>query len=222
MVDKGYALGKGNRSFEAVSKVATIQSKEPEVGTEHYPTARVAYARGKTHPVRPKQRFGPNRGEGCYICGGDHPWRYCKEKSCPACGQKGHLLKDCSDRKSSGSKYKVMQAGQRNGNSEMSAVLPVTLNGEPITALLDSGAGPSVLDIRTVCDLGLDSKMTRKTGKVFGLSQDPVEVIGRVTLTLDLGDEQVIQHSFEILDGAQDTCILGRDLLAKFDTTEFN
>ena len=102
----------------------------------------------------------------------------------------GHLLKDCNDRKSSGSKYKVMQAGLRNGNSELSVVLPLTLNGEPITALLDSGAGPSVLDIRTVCDLGLDAEMTRKTGKMFGLSQDPVEVIGTITLTLDLGDEK--------------------------------
>ena len=52
LVDKGYAIDKGNRSFEAVSKVATVQSKEPEEGTEHDPTVKVAYARGKTHPVR--------------------------------------------------------------------------------------------------------------------------------------------------------------------------
>ena len=42
------------------------------------------------------------------------------------------------------------------------------------------------------------------------------------TTVVDLGDEQILEHSFEILTEREPTCILGRDFLKKFGTTEFN
>ena len=39
---------------------------------------------------------------------------------------------------------------------EMSVTLPIKLSREPINALLDSGAGLSVIDKNTLCQLGLD------------------------------------------------------------------
>ena len=47
-------------------------------------------------------------------------------------------------------------------------------------------------------------------------------VIGRLELTLDLGDDQTLKHGFEVLKSTETTCILGRNLLKKFDTTEFD
>ena len=46
-------------------------------------------------------------------------------------------------------------------------------------------------------------------------------VITKVALAVDLGNGQLLNHAFEVLDGALNPCILGCDLLAKFDATEF-
>ena len=41
-------------------------------------------------------------------------------------------------------------------------------------------------------------------------------------MTVDLGDKQVLEHKFEVLKVTGTTCILGRDLLKKLGTTEFD
>lgn len=42
---------------------------------------------------------------------------------------------------------------------ELSVILQVKINGNPVTAILDSGAGPSVLDYDTLRDLGLTNHL---------------------------------------------------------------
>lgn len=64
--------------------------------------------------------------------------------------------------------------------------------------------------------------MTSEMSEIYGLSQEPVRVAGTLNLTLDLGDGQIAEHTFEVLLGTQNTCILGRDLLSKFGNVEFN
>ena len=117
---------------------------------------------------------------------------------------------------------RVMRIGRSSAGEEMSVYLPIKLNGESLSALLDSGAGPSVIDLHTLRTLGLESELNTKSGKIFGISQDPVEIVGTVQLELDLGNEQTVTQSFQVLSGTHDTCILGRDLLVKFGTTEFD
>ena len=134
-------------------------------------------------------------GNGCYICGGRHGWRFCPEKKCPSCGQKGHILKDCSAKKPS--------------SDSRSVVLPVKVNGESVSALLDSGAGPLVMDLQTIRNLGLETHMRSISNKIFGLAQEPINVVGRLEVLLDLGDNQTVRHSFEVLSGVLNTCILG-------------
>ena len=80
-----------------------------------------------------------------------------------------------------------------------SAMFPIKLSGEPINALLDSGAGPSVIDKATVHELGLEPHLEAKDDEIYGLSHEPVKVIGKVELTVDLGDGQVLEHTFDIL-----------------------
>ena len=48
----------------------------------------------------------------------------------------------------------MTQTSTRGG--EMAVILPIKLSGEPIKALLDSGAGPSVIDVGTLRDLRFD------------------------------------------------------------------
>ena len=223
LTEKGYALDKGNRNFAAVSKVALARNDDQaeEINSIETPE-RVAYTRGPENTYRTKPKFKPRPVEGCFICGGRHAWRFCPDKRCPACGQKGHFLKDCPTDRSDGNKRKVMRTGDGRSQGELAAALLVKLNGRSISALVDSGAGPSVIDIETVHNLGLEPELVNKPGRIFGLSKDPVKVVGTLELTLDLGNGQILDHAFEVLSGAQSTCILGRDLLAKFGVTEFN
>ena len=81
--------------------------------------------------------------------------------------------------------------------------------------VLDSGAGPSVIDLGTVRYLGLERHINRRTGTVYGVGQNPVLIIGNIALDVDLGDDQLARHSFGVLADTNKTRILGLDLLSK-------
>ena len=115
-----------------------------------------------------------------------------------------------------------MRTTKMNSGNDLSVALPIKINGESVSALIDSGAGPSVIDFQSICDLGLKTQVICKTDKIFGLAREPVGVVGTLDLTLDLGNGQIIEHPFEVLENIHTTCILGRDLLSKFGVTEFN
>ena len=100
------------------------------------------------------------------------------------CGEKGHPMGECKD-SLTGSKGQVMVTKLLSKREEMSVILPIKLSGEPINALLDSGAGPSVIDKNTLCQLGLDQCMDAKEGKIFSLSSEPVKVIGSLNIMVD-------------------------------------
>ena len=51
--------------------------------------------------------------------------------------------------------------------------------------------------------------MESKESTVFDFSREPVHVMGLLELTLDLGDDEVIGHTFDVLESTESTCILG-------------
>ena len=202
-------MDKGNRDFAAISKVALVHEEDPLKEAHIETQERVAYSRGSANAYKAKPRPRPRQNEGCFICGGRHAWRFFPDKRCPACGQKGHTLKDCSTNRQDGDKRRVMYTGHLRSHGELSAALSVKLNGESVSALVDSGAGPSVIDIETVRDLGLEVELVNKTGKTFGLAKEPVEVIGTLKLTLDLGNRQIPRSSVRSVDGRSEHVYLG-------------
>ena len=102
-------------------------------------------------------------------------------------------------------------SGQVSGSAELSETRANTL--------LDSGAGPSVIDYGSVRETGSGTTDVDKDSRVFGLYHEPVQVIDRLDLVLHLGDSQVLEHTFDVLRTPETTCILGRDLLMKFGAT---
>ena len=138
----------------------------------------------------------PQRKSGCYICGGNHFWRYCENKCCPAWG---HSLRNCSRKKSQEPKNRIMEVARRCRTSELSVILPVKLANIPLEMILDSGAGPSVIDLSTVQELCLEQRIHRRAGTVYGVGENPVHLLGNITFEVDLGDDQLVQHSFGML-----------------------
>ena len=93
---------------------------------------------------------------------------------------------------------------------------------EPVSALTDSGAGPSVFDFQSIRNIGFETQVIGKTDKIFGFARELVGVVGTLDLTLDLGNGQILEHPFEVLEDIHTACILGLDLHSKFGFTEFN
>ena len=90
---------------------------------------------------------------------------------------------------------KILNLERRGVRTELSVVLPMKLNGLSLTAILDSGAGPSEIDYNTIRNLGLEA--LTQASRVYGLACKPVMVVGNVSLTLDLGDG--VTDIFEVL-----------------------
>ena len=63
--------------------------------------------------------------------------------------------------------------------SELSVLLPVKIANATLEMILDSGAGPSVIDLGTIRDLGLEKRVIRRVGRVYGVGQNPVELFIR-------------------------------------------
>ena len=64
--------------------------------------------------------------------------------------------------------------------------------------------------------------MENKDGVLYGISWEPVHVVGKLNLSVDFGDKQILEHTFEVLKNTGTMCIIGRDLLKKLGTTEFD
>ena len=107
------------------------------------------------------------------MCGKDHIWQHCPDKRCSSCCQKGHLLKEWNSRNPSGAKHNILKVRECHNQDELSMTLPVKLNEQSLSVLVDSGTGPSVIDLHTVRNIGWETCMAGKQGQVFGLYHDP-------------------------------------------------
>ena len=67
-------------------------------------------------------------------------------------------------------------------SEEEAVTIDVKVRGHKIAALIDTGAKPCVIDIGTLQRLGCESYVREMPSKVFGLCNNPVEVIGYVDL----------------------------------------
>ena len=136
LVERGYPLDLGNKDFEMIKKVAvlsdaaelsrSINSTSDDVELPPPSDDTVAYfkanPRGAKWGRQSKQTVPPARG--CYICGESHMWKYCPEKRCPGCGERGHTLKECLNR-GGAKRSKILNLGRRDICTELSVLLPM-------------------------------------------------------------------------------------------------
>ena len=203
-----------------------------EVATPDAEDGRTGVNTVKQDPRRANyRRRGPFRGNSrryttrvssdarCFICdSARHFMAQCPERCCPKCGRKGHDIRGCRERDS---QRDVFQASACSASTmETSVMLPVKINGREINAMLDTGADPSVVDRVTAQRLGLAYHPNRS--RVFGVGHIPVAVCGRACVSIDIGDNQVVEYGLDILDTEAKTVILGRGLLAHFGGTTFD
>ena len=149
------------------------------------------------------------------------PWL---RKQCNFCKRFGHIQRDCRD----------FKAEQRRKSDNVSAYCALTdncdaavtvsgsLNGKKKTLLIDSGAGPCVIDTDTLGAIPNHDKINmledEKTLKGVGSSR----VIGTVILEVTLHAKIKKRQLFNVVDDLGGTVLLGRSFLRKFDKLEIN
>ena len=182
--------------------------------------ARVAYPGHKKQPPARRQS-GPTFKGKCYVCGGNHMMKQCPDKRCPRCGAKGHILMNCS-----ASKVSCVQPDVESPDTaaaESAVLLSVKLNGQSASAMVDSGAGPNVIDKGTMLKLGLLRSIKRQeSGHVLGVGNTKVPVFGQAELDVELDDGMRNRESFTVLDSYDDAVLLGRSFLSGFPSVEFD
>ena len=232
MVERGLPLDRGSRNFvgavrqQESDRVASASGpssseRDSSVGPAIPDPGAAAY--GDDGDATPPRVYAVHkkRGKGsqCYLCNSpDHLMYKCPSRHCAKCGKKGHSAKDCR----SGQKVYHVSSGNE-GTDEHAVTLGVQFDGAHVAALLDSGASMSVIDERSVlgAKLGNKVKYTNDLDSVSGVGGKAM-VLGNLSVDVDVGDGQKVNHSLKVLGGVETVIILGRDFLSRFPSTEFD
>ena len=163
-------------------KVSTLQSQDPPAETpsesEEISPQNVQVV-GR-EPVFPRKgNFSQQKWRGtCYICQEiGHGYRNCPKLLCPTCGQQGHKAWECPrSRSQRGRRQRVWERRDERGGpvllvgpGEDAVTIQVRVGNEEVCAMLDTGARPSVIDLNTVQDLGIEGNIVKVPSKVYWL-----------------------------------------------------
>ena len=101
--------------------------------------------------------------------------------------------------------------------------LKVKLGEKLVNATLDSGAGPSVIDMGIVEILGLQHQITTCEENLVNASGDPMDIAGVVMIQVKIRGAKAVEHEFKVLNSkTYSNVLLGRDFMKLFGTVTFD
>lgn len=108
--------------------------------------------------------------------------------------------------------------------SVASVVVRARLGTAQCNVLLDTGAGPSIIDQDSMKKLNLARFYSSETsiGPVFDASGNRISVIGALTLPIVIGPVSCTAHPIQVVNTSHRNLILGRDFMSQFDSTTFH
>ena len=101
-------------------------------------------------------------------------------------------------------------------------IVRVLLNGKSVNALIDSGAGASVIDRGTLERVAYNNEIYKSDHLLVDASGNRMNIVGSTNIAVALSSgENTTTHNFKILDSKTfSNVILGRDFLQKFGTVK--
>ena len=108
------------------------------------------------------------------------------------------------------------------GTGEDAVVIQVQIGKRTVSALINTGAKPCVMDRKTLINLQLGAMMVDAANQVYGLCNVPVKVLGYIDTEIQLGDRPPLVQRIQILDSEDPTIILGRSFMCKFKEVVFD
>ena len=224
LVERGLSLTLGNRENLSAVPTELYPGNNLEVDnakTVNYVENRSGHTERKTPWTKDfstNRAFSP-KGD-CFVCGSkSHFMRNCPNKRCQRCGQKGHEMRTCN----------IKPNGRHVANlsifleNESSAMITAKIGSTSLLALLDSGAGPSVIGSNTlssICDKGYIK--TDGASKIFAVGKTEMSVEGTINLMVDIGCGSPCYQNFTVLNTMEHTLILGRDFMRKYKQVTFD
>ena len=86
-----------------------------------------------------------------------------------------------------------------------------------VTATLDTGAGPSVIDIGSLEHIGLADKIKEAERGLINASGDSMKVLGVVNIDVQIQNMRTVSHEFVVINTRSfKNILLGRDFLKRF------
>ena len=126
-----------------------------------------------------------------------HGYKMCPNRPCGVCGQLGHKPFHCPKGYPSRTSNKREHKNYRDrilavGTGEDAVTVQVVFNGHELPALLDTGARPSVIDHSTLLRLDLEQNIIKEPGKMLGLCDNPINVLGYINAKVKVGNVQLL------------------------------
>ena len=84
----------------------------------------------------------------------------------------------------------------------------VELEKKTVNATMDSGAGPSVIDMGTLELLGLQNKITPCTENLVNASGHDMDIAGVVGIKVQIHGTKPVRHEFKVLNAKTYTNVL--------------
>ena len=228
--------GYRDRGQEKVSKIQSPSQEPPAVTVTPTESEEISPQNvqvvGREPVFSRKGNISQQRWSGaCYICQEiGHGYRNCPKQLCPICGQQGHRAWDCPRSRSRRGR-KQMDWRRRDerggpvllvGPGEDAVTIQVRVGHEEVCAMLDTGARPSVIDLNTAQNLGIDGDIIKVPSKVYGLCDSPVDVIGYVDAEICVGTRPPIVQRLQVLTSDNPVLILGRGFMRHFKEVAFD
>ena len=109
-----------------------------------------------------------------------------------------------------------------NDSDDIAVIVKGSVNGKKKPVLIDTGAGPCVIDIPTLDTLGRHDRIdfNGEGKKLNGVGS--VHVVGTVTLEVSLHPQVKKKQLFNVVHDLGGTILLGRTFLKKFEKLEVN
>ena len=103
-------------------------------------------------------------------------------------------------------------------------ILKAELNGQLTNVLLDSGAGVSIIDERSLNRLKGSAAISNLDEDLIDASGNKMDIVGKVCIkVLIKGSRQPVFHEFRVVNTNRCTNILlGRDFLKRFGSVTFD
>ena len=213
--EKGIPTDRGCR----VQQIATVSESEQDE------TLDKQIEPSDVRVVTYRSRRGPDRRQAprCFACGStDHFIRTCPAKVCSICGEKGHKPADCPSWRRGGRGQRRRPNIYQVADQEEAVTVEVKIGQHKIAAMLDTGARPSVIDIGTVRQLGLEERLVRAACQVYGLCNNPVMVCGYIDVSIEVGTFEPVLERMQVLDSAEPTLLLGRKFMGNLGPVTFD
>ena len=98
----------------------------------------------------------------------------------------------------------------------------VMIRRERLTAILDTGASPCVMDSNTAKRTKLFESMVPVPSDIYGLCNNPVPVLGYAQAKIHIEKGEPTLQRIQILDTDEPTLLLGRIFKQKLGSVEFD